>query len=143
MRYPPAAWLFIGFLTGCAHASIPHTSPGPDANRSSSASSVVTSVELARAAQRGNLMAALQQIRPSFLTARGGTLLVSVDGVVFADASVLRYISVTDVCEVRLQRGTSAPSVPSVVLPNGGVSSGGDLIDVSLRHDATTPCPRQ
>jgi hypothetical protein len=104
---------------------------------------VVTRGELDRTAQGGTLMAVLQRIRPSFLTARGGTLLVSVDGVVFADASVLRYISVTDVCEVRLQRGTSAPSVPSVVLPNGGVSSGGDLIDVSLRQGSTTPCPRQ
>jgi hypothetical protein len=142
MRSPSATWLIIGFLTGCAQPSIPHTSPGPVTTRSSGASSVVTGLELARAAQSGNLMAALQQIRPWFLTARGGTLLVSVDGSVFADASVLRDISVTDVCEVRLQRGTSGAG-QSVILPNGSVSSGGDLIDVSLRHDATTLCSRQ
>lgn len=110
--------------------------------RSSAASSVVTGLELARVAQSGTLMAALQLIRPWFLTARGGTLLVSVDGTAFADASVLRNIRVYNVCEVRLQRGTSGAG-RSVVLPDGSVSSEVDLIQVSLRYDATTACPRQ
>lgn len=139
MRSASAVWLIIGFLTGCSQPAVPHTSPGPVTTSSSAA--VVTRLELDRSAQSGNLMAALQQIRPWFLTARGGTLVVSVDGTVFADASVLSNISVTGVCEVRLQRGTSGAG-RSAVLPNGNVSSGGDMIDVSLRHDATALCPR-
>jgi hypothetical protein len=82
-------------------------------------------------------MAALQQLRPWFLTARDEAFIVSVDGAVFADASVLRNIPVTDVCEVRWQRATSGAGRP-VILPNGRVRSGGDLIEVSLR-----PCSRQ
>ena len=66
---------------------------------------------------------------------------MSVDGAPLADASVLSNIAVTDVCEVRLQRGTWGAG-RSAVLPNGHVSSGGDLIDVSLRRDAADLCPR-
>ena len=137
MRSSSAAWLIIGFLAGCAQPSIPHTSPGPVPTRSSDASSVVTRSELDRSAPGGTLMAALQKIRPWFLTGRGGTLLVSLEGSVLTDASVLRNVAVTEVCEVRLVRGTSGAG-RSVVLPDGSVSSGGDLIDVSLR-----PCHRQ
>ena len=132
----PSAWLIIGFLSGCAQGSIPPARLERPTN-SSGASSVVTSLELARLAQSGNLMAALQQLRPWFLTARDEAFIVSVDGVVFTDASVLRTISVADVCEVQWQRGASRAG-RSAVLPNGRVSSGGDLIEVSLR-----PCSRQ
>ena len=137
MRSPSAAWLMVGFLTGCTQPSIPQTRPGPVTTRSSDASFVVTRSDLDRSAPSGNLMAALQKIRPWFLTGRGGTLLVSIEGSVLTDPSVLRTISVTDVCEVRLVRGTSGAG-RSVVLPNGSVSSGDDLIDVSLR-----PCSRR
>jgi hypothetical protein len=67
---------------------------------------------------------------------------VSIDGSVVADTSVLRTIPVTDVCLVQLRRGTSGAG-RSMVLPNGDVSSGSDLIEVSLRHDAATLCPRE
>ena len=137
MRSASAAWLIIGFLAACARPSISHTNPGPVTLRSSDASLVVTRSELDRSAPSGTLMAALQKIRPWFLTGRGGTLLVSLEGSVLTDASVLRTISVPDVCEVRLVRGTSGAG-RSVVLPNGSVSSGDDLIDVSLR-----PCSRR
>jgi hypothetical protein len=138
MRSPSAAGLIIGFLTVCTQPSRTHTNPEPVTTRSSDASSVVTGLELARPTPSGTLMAALQQIRPEFLTARGGRLMVSVDGLVFADTSILHTIAATDVCAVRLQRGTSGAG-RSVILPNGRVSSGGDLIDVSLRHDTTCP----
>ena len=142
MRSPLAAWLSIGWLTGCGQSSIPHTNPGPALTSASAASSAVTGLELDRAAPSGTIMMALQRIRPWFLTARGGTVLVSIDGSPVADTSVLRFISVTDVCEVRLYRGTSGVG-RSGILPNGDVSSGGDLIDVSLRHGPTTLCRRQ
>jgi hypothetical protein len=141
MRSPSAAGLIIGFLTVCAQPSRTHTGPEPVPTRSSDASSVVTGMELARATPSGTLMAALQQIRPEFLTARGGRLMVSVDGLVFADTSILRTVAVTDVCAVRLQRGTSGAG-RSAILLDGRVSAGGDLIDVSLRHGGTTLCPR-
>jgi hypothetical protein len=54
-------------------------------------------------------------------------------------ASILRTISATDVCELRLQRGTSGAGRP-VILANGRVSSGDDLLEVSPWHDATSPC---
>lgn len=143
MRSASAAWLIIGFLSGCAQPSIPHTSPKPVTTRSSAASSVVLArLELDRSAPSGDLMAALQKIRPWFLAGRGdGELLVSIDGSVVADTSILRYISVADVCTVRLRRGTSGAG-RSAILPNGTVSSGGDLIEVSLRRDAATQCPQ-
>jgi len=137
--FPFAALLIVGFLSGCAQPSIPHTSPAPAATRSTDASSVLTRAELANAAQDGSLMAALHRLRPVFLNARGGTLLVSIDGAVFADTSVLHVISATDVCQVRLRRGTSGAG-RSAILPDGGVSSGGDLIEISLRHGPATPC---
>lgn len=137
MRSPSAEWLLIGLLAGCAQPSIHHSSRGPAPTRSSDASTVVTRSELDRSAPTGTLMAALQKVRPWFLTGRGGTVLVSLEGSALTDASVLRNVSVTDVCEVRLVRGTSGAG-RSVVLPDGSVSSGGDLIDVSLR-----PCHRQ
>jgi hypothetical protein len=96
----------------------------------------VTSSELARVAQSGNLLAALRQLHPSFLIGRDGTLVVSVNGSVFGDVSVLRDIPVTDVCKVRLLRGTSGAGRP-VILPTGRVSIGNGLIEVSLR-----PCTR-
>jgi hypothetical protein len=67
---------------------------------------------------------------------------VSVDGSVVADTSILRHISASDVCEVRLQRGTQGAG-RSAVLPNGDVSSGGDLIVVLLRHGQASPCTRR
>jgi len=139
VQCPSVAWLFIGFLTGCARAAIPHTEPESVATSPSTNPSVVTNAELARAAQTGSLMEALQTVRPLFLAARGGTVIVSVDGFVFPDTSILRDIPVADVCTVRLQRATSAAG-RSAISPNGRVNSGGNLIDVSLRHDTT--CPR-
>jgi hypothetical protein len=140
MRSPSAALLLIGCVIGCTQASIPHTNPGRPRLTSSDASAV-TGLELAHAAQSGDLMAMLQRMRPSFLRTRGATPIVSIDGVVFADLSVLRTIQVADVCAVRLRRGTSEAG-ESAILPNGRVSSNGDYIEVSLRSRATTPCPR-
>jgi len=139
MRSPSTTWFIAALLAGCSQSPVVHTDPGPAATGASAASSVVTGLELVRAAPNGSLMVALRQIRPWFLTARGGTVLVSVDGLLSADAAVLSGISVVDVCTVRLHRGTSAVG-RSAIMPNGDVNSAGDLIDVSLRHDATSRC---
>jgi len=137
MRRPSAAGLIVGFLMACSQSSIPRPTAAP-----SDDSSVVIDLELARAGAGESLMAALQRTRPLFLSARGGTVIVSIDGQVFADTSILRTIRATDVCAVRLQRATSGAG-QSAILPGGRVSSGGNLIAVLLRHEATTGCTRQ
>ena len=140
MRSPSRAWLIVGFLTGCAQPSIRHTSPERVTTRSSSNNYTVTASELARIAQGGDLMTALQHLRPWALAARDSTFLVTVYGLAFGDVSVLRDIRANDVCEVRLKRGISAASGIAVVLPDGGVSSGKDWIEVSMRHGDSTVC---
>lgn len=92
-------------------------------------STVVTAAELARIGRQGSLMDALQRLRPSMLTSRGGTPLVSIDDSPATDLSSLRMIAASDVCEVRLHRASSSIG-RSAVLPNGDVVVG-DLIAVT------------
>ena len=85
-----------------------------------SASSLVTSEELARYASGANLFDALQRVRPTFLYPRGSRALVSIDGTAPSDLSVLSSIPVSTVAEVRFIRATSPAGQPTV-LPNGDV----------------------
>jgi len=140
MRSSLAVWIIAGFLTGCVQPPIPDTRPAPATTRSYGAGAVVTRLELERAAQNRSLLAALEQLRPWFFTERAWTVVVLVNGSLLGDISVLRTISVTEVCEVRLQRGTSE-SGRSVI--HGSVSNGTDLIAVTLQQGATTLCPRR
>jgi hypothetical protein len=127
-----SAWLFgIGVSTGCAPPSVQRAGPG-DAG-GSSAATVVTATELRRVGQGGSVFTALQYARPTFLAARGGVPLVSVDGSPATDVAILRSMSVTDVQEVRLVRGTSGAGRPAV-RANGDVMSGGDVILVLTRQ---------
>ena len=139
MRSSLAAWLIAGFLTGCARPSMPDNRAAPVTSRSSDAGAVVTRLELERVPQGGNLMAALEQLRPWFFTERAWTVVVMVNGSLLGDISVLRTIPVTDVCEVRLQRTTSEAG-RSVI--HGTASRGADLIAVTFQQGATTLCPR-
>ena len=126
------AWLIVvGVSTGCAHDPVQRARPG-DA-REASAATVVTATELMRVGQGRSVLNALQYARPSFLTARGGVPLVSVDGSPATDVSILRTLSASDVKEVRLVRGTSGAGRPTV-LTNGEVMSGGDVIVVLTRR---------
>ena len=140
MRSRVVVSAIAGLVTGCAQTSVANIRPDVEARRFSEPSTVLSGVELTHAVQSENLMATLMKFRPWFLATRGGAVLVSVDGLVSADLSILRAISVTEVCEVRLERGTSTAG-HSAVLPNGRVTSGGDLIAVSLRQNAATSCP--
>ena len=83
-------------------------------------STVVTATELARIVRQGSLIDAIEQVRPSLLASRGGTLLVSVDGSAASDLSILRMIAASDVFEVRRLRASSSVGRP-MVLPNGDV----------------------
>jgi len=131
----------IGFLIGCAHLSSATPKPEPRASALSEPNTL-SGWELAGAIQSESLMTMLMKLRPSFLTSRGTTPLVSVDGLVSADVSILRGILAGDVCEVRLERGTSGAG-HTAVLPNGRVISGGDLIAVTLRQDIGSRCARR
>src|SRR5262245_26517692 len=110
-------------LTGCASssASTPQaTTTTPQATTTSPPrrdANVITAEELATVMQ-GDLLLAIQQLRPAFLQTRGMTstgvgtapefLQVYVNGVRTGDASVLRQIAVIDVREVRRLSATEA-----------------------------------
>ena len=126
-----SAWLIVvGVSTDCARYPVPAR---VGETREVSDATVVTATELMRVGQGGSIFTALQYARPSFLAARGGVPLVSVDGSAATDASILRSMSVSDVQEVRLVRGTSGAGRPAA-LPNGDVVSGGDVIVVVTRR---------
>jgi hypothetical protein len=131
----------LGFLIGCTHLSITASKSEPMA-KAAGEPNALTGSELAGAVQSESLMATLMKFRPSFLASRGATPLVSVDGLVSADVSVLRGILASDVCDVRLERGTSGAG-HAAVSPDGRIMSGGDLIAVTLRQNTATPCPRR
>lgn len=118
-----------GLLTACAHGAA--RSRATD-TAGVSAATVVTAEELQRVGQGRSVFAALEQVRPWLLTARGGVPSVSVDGSSPTDVSLLRSMSVSDVCEVRLLRATSDAG-RSAVLANGDVRNTGDIILVLTR----------
>ena len=136
MRCAPrtAVGLIVGGLvTGCAHGAA--RARGSDTTGGVSAATVVTAAELQRVGQGRSVFAALEQVRPWLLTARGGVPVVSVDGSAPSDVSLLRSISVADVCEVQLRRTTSGAG-RSAVLANGEVRNSGDIIVVLTRSDS-------
>jgi hypothetical protein len=101
---------------------------------------VVTASDLASAGDSRSVLAALQYVRPSFLGTDGRLPAVSLDESLVTDVSILSMLSVSAICEIRLQRATSGAG-HSIVLSNGAVSSG-DVLLVRTRRQGTTDCRR-
>ena len=99
-------------------------------------STTVTAAELARLAPTQTLMSALKSIRPWFLSVRGTTPMVVIDGSPPLELALLDGLRVTDVFEVRLERANS-PGSYTAVTPSGWVIAG-DLLVVRTRR-ATAP----
>jgi hypothetical protein len=139
MRYTVAAVALIagGLCTACSQG-VTRSRRG-DKTVGVSAATVVTAAELRRVGQGRSVFAALEQARPWFLAARGGVPAVSLDGASPTDVSVLRSISVSDVCEVQLLRTTSGPG-RSAVMTDGEVKNGGDVLLVLTRTDGSARC---
>jgi hypothetical protein len=93
---------------------------------------LLTAAEMIRVAPDQSLWTAIERARPWFLQGRGSVATVSIDGSAGMELSVLRTIPVTDVQEVRLQRGVGNGG-RSAVLPNGDVVVG-DMIIVLTRR---------
>jgi len=106
-----------------------------------SAADVVTASELASGGESHSVLAALQHVRPSFLGRDGRLPAVSLDESLVTDVSILSMLSVSAICEIRLQRATSGAGHP-LILSNGAVSSGGDVLLVRTRGQGTTDCKR-
>jgi hypothetical protein len=120
----------IALCSGCVTS---HRAGMVGPSRSSTASDAVIASELTQGGLGQSLLAALQAVRPGFLTRRGTAPLVSIDGGPSADQSVLRMIPVGDVQEVRLVR-SFAGAVRSSLLPNGDVVVGDVLLVVTRRR---------
>lgn len=127
----------IGLSSACAHQSARVYSAA--ARPGASAADVVTASDLASGGGSRSVFTALQQARPSFLGRGGGLPAVSLDGSLVTDVSILGMLSVSDVCEIRLQRATSGAGHP-VISSNGAVSNG-DLLLVRTRK-GTIGCGR-
>lgn len=121
------AWVLAAALSvSCA------TTPQSRRPISPTASEVVSSVDLARAAVSDeSLMSALRRLRPGFLRTRGSTPLVVVGGAPPADLSVLEAIKASEVEEARLVRSAASASHAGVTLTGQVVV--GDVIVVRLR----------
>ena len=116
-----------GLGAGCANGM---TRTRDSTSRSTYA--VVTAQELSGATQQGSLMDALVRIRPGWLTSRGATPGLSVDGSPPTDAGFLRAIPVSEVREVRFERATSSLG-QSRIATNGDVIVG-NMIVVTTRR---------
>ena len=121
-------FLFAGMVAGCA-TSTKIARDGP--SRASYA--VVTSQELSGARQQGSLMDALVRLRPGWLTSRGATPGLSVDGGPPTDAGLLRFIPASDVREVRFERLSNLRQ--SRITPNGDVIVGSMIVVTTRRGD--------
>ena len=106
-----------------------------------SGANVVTASELASGGEGRTVLAALQQVRPSFLGRPGRLPAVSIDETLVTDVSILSMLTVSAICEIRLQRGTSGAGHP-LILSDGAVSSGGDVLRVRTRRQGTADCGR-
>ena len=104
-----------------------------------SGANVVTASDLASGGEGRTVLAALQQVRPSFLGRSGRLPAVSLDETPVTDVSILSLLTVSAICEVRLQRGTSGAG-HALILSNGAVSGGGDVLRVRTRLRGTTDC---
>jgi hypothetical protein len=130
----------IGLCSACAHQagrvySVTAVFDG------ASAANVVTASDLASGGEGRTVLAALQQVRPSFLGRPGRLPAVSLDETLVTDVSILSMLTVSAICEIRLQRGTSGAG-HALILSDGSVSSGGDVLRVRTRRQATTDCGR-
>jgi hypothetical protein len=106
-----------------------------------SGANVVTASELASGGEGRTVLAALQQVRPSFLGTGGRLPAVSLDETLVTDVSILSMLTVSVICEIRLQRATSGAGHP-LILSDGAVSSGGDVLRVRTRRQGTADCQR-
>ena len=131
------AFVAAGLATGCSTRGLTARSSTRE-SKGASEYTVVTAAELARTAQKGSLMDALERLRPSMLTSRGGTPLVSVDGAPASDLASLRMIGASDVLEVRLHRASSSVG-RSAVLPNGDVVVGDLIVVTTWRGGGARP----
>jgi hypothetical protein len=102
-------------------------------------SAVVTAANLSSGGESRSVLAALQQARPWFLLGtRGRMPAVFLDESLMTDISILSTLSVSDICEIRLQRATSGAG-HVLILSNGDVSSG-DVLVVRTRRVGTIDC---
>lgn len=144
MRRKPRMALVVtsfGLCSACAQqtARIHRAAAGRD---TAWQSDVVTVADLASGGDGRSVLAALQVSRPLFLGGtRGRPPAVSVDDWPVTDLSILAMLSVSAICEIRLQRATSGAGHP-VILSNGAVSGGGDVLLVRTRRQGTTDCRR-
>jgi hypothetical protein len=74
----------------------------------------------------------MQRLRPQWLTSRGATPWVVIDGAPPAELSMLQIVQASDVREVRLER--SASSVGHAALATSGTVVVGTTIVVSTRR---------
>ena len=118
-----------GLVAGCANST-----KTARALTGRAAYAVVTAQELSGARQQGSLMDALVRLRPSWLTSRGATPGLSVDGGSPTDADFLRLIPVSDVREVRFERSTSSLR-QSRIATNGDVIVGNMIVVTTRRGD--------
>ncbi len=89
--------------------------------------------DLAKFAEKGSLMEAIERARPLWLSARGGgTPMVLVDGAPATDLSVLRSIQAANVEEAHLDRPTTSVG-HFAIAPNGALVDG-PMIVVKTRR---------
>ena len=129
----------VGLCSACAQTAARVYSAGAVRDGGSDAD-IVTARDLARTGDSRSVLEALEHARPSFLGARGRLPAVSLDESLVTDISILSTLSVSDICEIRLQRATSGAG-HAAVLVNGAISSG-DVLLVRTRGRATTGCGR-
>jgi hypothetical protein len=117
-----------GLVAGCA--TRPVTSR--DAMSRFSEGTVLTAEELGKIPRQGSLMEAMERLRPQWLTSRGATSWVVIDGAPPAELSVLQIVQASDVREVRLERSSS--SVGHAAFAASGAVVVGTTIVVSTRR---------
>ena len=122
----------VGLLSACAHqAARAHSAV--TVREAAWQSDVVTAADLASGGDGRSVLGALQQARPSFVLGTcGRPPAVLIDERPVTDASILSTLSVSDICEIRLQRATTGAGHP-LILSNGAISSGGDVLLVRTR----------
>jgi hypothetical protein len=117
-----------GLAAGCA--TRPVTSL--DATSRFSEGTVLTADELGKVPRQGSLMEAMERLRPQWLTSRGATPWVVIDGAPPAELSVLQIVQASEVREVRLER--SASSVGHAAFAANGAVVVGNTIVVTTRR---------
>jgi hypothetical protein len=116
---------------GCATGGSARTDRVPRGDQPR-ASTTITELELARFHGTLSLEEAIRQARPWYLSGRGRVPAVSVDDGPAMEISVLRFIPVSDVHEVRLQRASSSLG-KAMVTPTGDIVIG-DVLYVTTKR---------